>query len=118
MKIDPDNLFLLRERLTTAVDRGDRAAVNDVTDRLARFAPKWDELGRTTFQEFVEAVHKGGPLPGEASSRRALANVIASQQGYQRDRGGLSAGGPAGEPVARFLRWRRCRSSSPPPISA
>ena len=106
LKIDPDNLFLLRERMATAVDRGDRAAVNDVTDRLARFAPKWDELGRTTFQEFVEAVHKGGPLPGEVEQpSQILANVIASQQGYQRDLAAASPpAGLLGEPVARFLR--------------
>ncbi len=106
LKIDPDNLFLLRERMTTAVDRGDRAAVNDVTDRLARFAPKWDELGRTTFQEFAEAVHKGGPLPGEVQEPSPdLANVIASQRGYQRDLAAASPpAGLLGEPVARFLR--------------
>ncbi len=106
LKIDPDNLFLLRERMTTAVDRGDRAAVNDVTDRLARFAPKWDELGRTTFQEFAEAVHKGGPLPGEVQEpSQTLANVIASQRGYQRDLAAASPpAGLLGEPVARFLR--------------
>ncbi len=106
LKINPDNLFFLRERMKTAVARGDRAAVNDVTERLARFAPKWDELGRTTFSEFVEAIRRGGPLPGDAlEPSETLANVIASQRGYQRDLAAASPpAGLLGEPVARFLR--------------
>ncbi len=64
LKIQPNNLFLLRERLGTAVRRGDRAAVDAVVARFEEDAPDWDEAGREEFAKFMKAA--AGPLPGDA----------------------------------------------------
>ena len=106
LKTDPDNLFLLRERLDTAVRRGDRAAVNETTAQLRTFVPQWDALGRETFAAFDRAVGTDGPISSEAAdSCQQLVNVVASERDYQRSL--LAASAPTGldgEPIAQFLR--------------
>ena len=104
LKVQPNNLFLLRERLGTAVRRGDRAAVDEVVTRFKQFAPEWDQGGREEFAKFVKAA--SGPLPGDALDAFApFSNTLAAQRGYQRDLGAVfPAAGLGGEPVAQFLR--------------
>ena len=104
LKVQPNNLFLLRESLGTAVRRGDRAAVDEVVTRFKQYAPEWDQGGREEFAKFVKAA--AGPLPGDALDAFApFSNTLAAQRGYQRDLGAVfPAAGLEGEPVAQFLR--------------
>ena len=67
LKVQPNNLFLLRERLGVAVRRGDRAAVDELLAKFQELSPGWNAEGREEFAKFAEAARKG-PLPGEAST--------------------------------------------------
>ncbi len=108
LKVQPDNLFLLRERLTAAVQRGDKPAAEETTTRLKRFYPEWNEDGRTMFDKLGAAMEQQWPLAGKTRSlsRRRFSNVLGlAQPGYAQDVDAVSP--PAamtGVPVSQFLR--------------
>ena len=106
LKAQPNNLFLLRERLAAAVQRGDRHAVDEVVTRLQAFRPEWNEDGRDAFAKFLKALEGPWPLSDDSLNLSLqFANTLPSQPGYQRDIDAVvPSAGLTGVPVAQFLR--------------
>ena len=116
LKVQPNNLFLMRERLGVAVHQGDRAAVDELLARFKELAPHWTPEGREEFAKFEAAAEKG-PLPGDAlDASIPFSNVLAAQRGYSRDLNAVfPAAGLEGEPVAQFLRLAPMRAVAAAP---
>jgi hypothetical protein len=111
LKVQPNNLFLLRERLGVAVRRADRAGVIEVIDRLRAYDADWkEEQNRRVFADFVEA--SKGELPGRAlDDYPFLFNTMPVLPGWETSLAavrpteeGEGATALMGEPVARFVR--------------
>jgi hypothetical protein len=105
LALQPNNLFLLRERLEAAVSRQDLDAVHEVVAKLRELCGGWKEEGKDALNKF-EASAKDG-LSGEAvQDSTGLKNEMQGQPGFQRD---SAAAAPSltslkGEPVRQFVK--------------
>ncbi len=93
IETDPQNLYILQDRLKAAATRGDRAASREIADRFKPLAAGWRPQLKSAFDQLEKALAdpKGqielglalpflGPLKGEPEFARSAAAVDAEQK--------------------------------------
>ena len=118
LKLQPDNLFLLRERMGAAVHRGDWDAANDTAARFRPFVAAWNQEARDQFDKLMDDV-KARRSAEAVDNFTFFSNLLAPQPGYQRDLDAVSsAPGTVGVPVTQFLRLAPMRVETAAPDTA
>ncbi|QJX00863.1 FG-GAP-like repeat-containing protein [Frigoriglobus tundricola] len=123
LAVRPDNKHVQNERLRTAVQRSDRAALGDILNRLRAEAPNWksqkgENPGDSLQQLFakLEKAFEGGDWDAIVSAANIFANVYQSQPGYTRDSSEVTPhGGYRGNPLRVFRRLAPLRFKPPAP---
>jgi hypothetical protein len=111
LKVQPNNLFVLRERAAVAVRRGDTAAFRDTVARFRKLAPDWTPEARSRLQT-LEKLAADSVTPRLVPEVMKLGNLLMAQPAYGRAKRGVDPSvGTEGEPIRRFLRLQ------PPPPS-
>ncbi len=104
LKVQPTNLFVLKDLAGVALRRGDAATFRATLARLRKLAPRWTEPTRRRFDELDKAAARS--LQGE--TRNALidfSNSLQREAGFSRNALAVNPGQRAlGRPLYRFLR--------------
>ena len=108
-KVEPNNLFLMRERLGVAVRRGDRAAVDELLARFKELSPEWTPEGRRVRQVCAARPRRGRcratrwtlPFPS-ATSSPLNADIKRPERGVP----GRRPGGRTCRPIPRLAPMR------------
>jgi Tfp pilus assembly protein PilF len=104
LAVQPDNLFVLQNRLRVAVRRGDRAAARETMEQLKRHSAKWSPQTKTALAELERAL---ADPTGKDDLARALPlmNLLGAEPGFSRDAAAVDASDTlAGTALETLLR--------------
>ncbi len=115
LQIEPNNLWLLRQRAIAAVNRKDLPALKDTLARYRKLAPDWSAEARRQLDEVEKAAE--GALPGQVPFELIdLDNQLKGERGYTRSQRVLEPNpGYVGRPLYRFVKMAPPRPSPAPP---
>jgi tetratricopeptide (TPR) repeat protein len=103
LKIQPDNLAVLLERLRLAAKEGDGATVRLVVARLGKLTGGWPANAVKEFHALEEAAAAPNPRPA-ATQAQILRNVLAPTPAFREALDAVqSSPDKLGEPLERFL---------------
>ncbi len=116
---EPENLFVLLERLNVAVRRRDRTAIRQTMATLNKLAPAWSGPGAKQAREMLPKVALAVASPPGAATfatLRGLGNLVLVERGYIRAKLALDPPGrQVGPAFQTFLRLRPPRATPAPP---
>jgi tetratricopeptide (TPR) repeat protein len=104
LAVQPDNLFVLQNRLRVAVRLGDRAAARQTVERLKRLSTKWSPQTKSALAELERAL---ADPSGKDDLARALplTNLLRAEAGFPQDAAAVDASDTlAGAALETFLR--------------
>lgn len=114
LQVEPNNLRLLRERASTAIRRGDRAALDDTLARYRKLSAGWSKTAVAALDEFEQKAKK--PLePDLVNDLTVLDNLLKPETGYVRSAKAVDPDQKAvGDMVEGFLRLQPVRPTPAP----
>jgi Tfp pilus assembly protein PilF len=115
LKVQPNNLFVLKERAGAALRRGDAAAFRDTLERFQKLYGSWAADARSRLTALLKSAQ--GPLRGSVAAELAqFNNLLIAQRGFSRSRDAVDPRPDVvGQPIERFLRLPPPRPSPAPP---
>ncbi|HZZ77765.1 MAG TPA: FG-GAP-like repeat-containing protein [Gemmataceae bacterium] len=107
LKVQPNNLPVLMERVAAAHRSKDKAAFKDTLDHFDRLAPGWTTESREMLAELHHAVAND---PGEVTLKiQRLGNDLRGERGYVRDSSAIRPlrAAATGSAIPTFIRMQQ-----------
>lgn len=113
LKLQPNNLPVLVQRVGAAHNNKDNAALRDTLDRLKNLSPEWAPISRDMLAKLDKAAQD---TPRDLLHLKDLLNnVLQAERGYPRDKRALRPTADfVGAPLQRFLRLHPIRPTPAP----
>ena len=88
LEVDPQNLFILRNRLKAAVTRGDRAATLEVADRFKPLSAGWPPMLKSAFDQ-IEKMLADQKSQVELGPALPFLNLLKGEREFSRTAAGV-----------------------------
>ncbi|MFL5245761.1 MAG: FG-GAP-like repeat-containing protein [Gemmataceae bacterium] len=114
INVQPNNLFILKEKAGVAARLGDKKALQDVLDRFKELSTDWSQDTRSLLADLEKASQES--LPGQVPAILVqFDNFLRGERGYTRSRNAVEpSGNSVGEPLYHFVRLQPPRQSPAP----